>query len=71
MYKGLKEFRATNNVEYELWFYNDDIKCCQSGNKRKKKRVELAYSTQHVAYDDRHQFVEGWSVGSGGRRIPM
>ena len=35
-YKGLeKEFRSTNNVEHEFWFYPDDIKRCVSGNKKK------------------------------------
>ena len=35
-YKGLKkEFRFTNNVEYEFWFCPDDIKHCVSGTKKK------------------------------------
>ena len=35
-YKGLtKEFRSTNNVEYEFWFCPDDIKRSVSGNKKK------------------------------------
>lgn len=36
MYKGMKkEFRFTNNVEYEYWFCRDDIKCCVNGSKKK------------------------------------
>ena len=35
MYKGLKKYRSTNNVEYEFWFCHDDIKRCVSGNKKK------------------------------------
>jgi len=35
-YKGLKkEYRSTNNVEYEFWFCPDDIKRCISGSKKK------------------------------------
>ena len=35
-YKGLKkEFRSTNNVEYEFWFCPDDIKRCVNGTKKK------------------------------------
>ena len=34
-YKGLKkEICSTNNVEYEFWFYPDDIKHCISGTKK-------------------------------------
>jgi hypothetical protein len=34
-YKGLKkQFRSTNNVEYEFWFCLDDIKRCVSGTKK-------------------------------------
>jgi hypothetical protein len=36
IYKGLrKEFRSPNNMEYEFWFYPDDIKGCVSGSKKK------------------------------------
>ena len=36
MYKGLeKEFRFTNNAEYELWFCPNNIKHCMSGNEKK------------------------------------
>ena len=35
-YKGLKkEYRSTNNVEYEFWFYPDDIKRCVNDSKKK------------------------------------
>ena len=35
-YKTLKkEYRSTNNVEYEFWFCHDDIKRCVSENKNK------------------------------------
>ena len=35
-YKGLqKEYRSTNNVEYEFWCCLDDIKRCISGSKKK------------------------------------
>ena len=35
-YKRLKkEYRATNNVEYEFWFCPDDIKRCVNGNNKK------------------------------------
>jgi hypothetical protein len=35
-YKGLKkEYRSTNNVEYEFWFCPDDIKRCVNGSKKK------------------------------------
>ena len=34
MNKGTKkEFRSTNNVEYELWFCSHNIKRCVNGNK--------------------------------------
>ena len=34
-FKGLKkEFRFTNNVEYEFWFWPDDIKRCVSGTRK-------------------------------------
>jgi hypothetical protein len=34
-YKGLKkEICSTNNVEYTLWFFYNDIKHCISGNKK-------------------------------------
>ena len=36
MYKRLrKEFLSPNNVEYESWFFPDDIKHCVNGNKKK------------------------------------
>ena len=36
IYKGLrKEFRFSNNVEYEFWFCLEDIKRCVSGSKKK------------------------------------
>lgn len=35
MYKGMKEFRFTNNVVYDYWFCRDDIKCCVNGSKKK------------------------------------
>jgi hypothetical protein len=35
-YKGFnKQFRSTNNVEYEFWFCPDDIKRCVSDTKKK------------------------------------
>ena len=30
-----KEFRFSNNVEYDFWFCPNDIKCCVSDNKKK------------------------------------
>ena len=57
-HKGLiKYFFSPNNGEYEFWFFPDDIKCCVYDSM--KKCVELAYSTQYVAGEDKYQSIEG------------
>ena len=35
IYKVMKEYRSTNNVEDRFWFYPHDIKYCVSGNTKK------------------------------------
>ena len=44
-YKGLIKVYSTNNVEYEFWFYHDDIKCCVSNNKKKMYWIGLVPNT--------------------------
>ena len=61
-YKGLmKEFYSPNNKEYKFWFCPDDIKCYVCGSM--KKCVELAYSAQHVAGEDKYQSIEEGGCG--------
>ena len=46
--KGLKkEHHSTNNVEYEFWFFRDDIKHCVSGKRRRRSTCcsDISYPT--------------------------